>query len=199
VCAGVVIAAAAAPALYSLIFEGGAKQVYDAATRFETEDDARTVGTFGGQVVGSSVGYGGVSKLSGPRPTPGPKTVLTKAQVTHSSPESFKIVSAEGQIEATYNAATQDLFIDLVLAAKKSQGVGTALYTEALSYATSRIGRVESVSGRMAMDNASALAVSKGDIRATPRAKILDKLGFTEHSYNPSSKVAVSKRPNPGQ
>lgn len=84
--------------------------------------------------------------------------------------------------------------VDLVSVdpAFQGQGVGASLYKAALD----QFPNVTRVTGEAAWDNSKALKAT-GDINQTPRAKILSKLGFTDHSYDPQTNKMTSSKPNP--
>ncbi|XYH99955.1 RHS repeat-associated core domain-containing protein [Sorangium sp. So ce1128] len=103
----------------------------------------------------------------------------------------ISIRSARGKILGTYDPKTGNLHINDVAAAPKRQGGGTELYGQIIAEASAR-GQVKSVSGYMSMDNRMS---GKKSISETPRAKTLDKYGYTQHSYDPATKRAVSRKP----
>ncbi len=94
-----------------------------------------------------------------------------------------------GALAATYAAESQSLHIDFVGVATKGQGIGTQLYKQALSAA----GDVNEVVGTAALDNAAA--ISQGGILKAPRTRILQELGFTEHTYDATNATMKSKKP----
>jgi GNAT superfamily N-acetyltransferase len=102
-----------------------------------------------------------------------------------------------GVITGTFNAETKDLHIDYVGVAPefKRQGIGSQLYADIIA-AAEQHGEVRSVSGFMAMDNREAIDKAGGDIAASPRAIILGRLGFTEHTLTAGGN-AVSRKPDP--
>jgi hypothetical protein len=62
-------------------------------------------------------------------------------------------------------------------------------------------GDVETITGKMAFSNAEAIRKT-GDFLQTPRAKALNRLGYTEHTYIPpatgdkANGVLVSRKPS---
>lgn len=72
------------------------------------------------------------------------------------------------------------------------QGIGTRLYKAIIE----GVGRsnVKSVSGEMAQANWTA--IQAGGINNAPRVKILNSLGYTEHVYDPVTRILISSRPN---
>jgi hypothetical protein len=105
------------------------------------------------------------------------------------------ITSARGRIVGQFDPKTGNLHILDVHAVPKGQGGGTELYAQILGEASAR-GQVKSVSGYMAMDNRRAILAAGGDVSKTPRARILQKFGFTEHQYDPGASRAVSRKPD---
>jgi hypothetical protein len=80
----------------------------------------------------------------------------------------------------------QDVWVP---SAQRGSGIGTQLYKDLIG----QYENVQSVTGIAGGDNAAALL--KGGISATPRAKILSKLGFTEHSFDAASDTMTSSIP----
>jgi RHS repeat-associated protein len=149
------------------------------------------------------------AKIPAPRPeelapaaaTPKPPAAPAKIKIettTKVVDGQITIRSEAGLITGTFDPATGNLHVVNVAAAGKRQGRGTELYSQLLTEA-SKLGEVKSASGYMAQDNHRALLQSKGDIRQTPSARIWDKLGFTQHEYNPKTQRAVSKPKPRGQ
>jgi RHS repeat-associated protein len=110
------------------------------------------------------------------------------------------IVPAQGDsllpgIIGTYDANTRNLYIDIINVPKsmQGQGVSTALYQRLLDYVEAEYGPVETVTGKMTMDNKKALL--SGGVGSMPRARSLRTLGYSTSTYDPISGIATSSRP----
>jgi GNAT superfamily N-acetyltransferase len=90
----------------------------------------------------------------------------------------------------------EKLIIEIVQVdeAFEGKGVGTQLYKLLIEEAGGA--NISKVEGFMTFHNAEALE-KYGDIAMTPRAKILSKLGFKYHTYDPTTRTAVSYRFKP--
>ncbi|HYH98779.1 RHS repeat-associated core domain-containing protein [Hyalangium sp.] len=97
-----------------------------------------------------------------------------------------------GGIIGEFNPQSGDLYVHIinVVDKHKRQGLSIELYRKLIESANN----VESITGKMAFDNANAIQKT-GDFRKTPRARALSQLGFTEHSYNPVTGILISKKP----
>jgi hypothetical protein len=100
-------------------------------------------------------------------------------------------------VAGKYNPAARDLFIGMidVPEAMKGQGVSVALYQRLLDIVEATQGPIETISGKLALDNKAALI--SGGIANTPRARALRSLGFTETTFDAATGVATSRRPMP--
>ncbi|MDP1678679.1 MAG: SpvB/TcaC N-terminal domain-containing protein [Candidatus Nitrotoga sp.] len=127
----------------------------------------------------------------------GTKNSSVLSNVSISIEDGFFVVrSSQGKINARFDAKIGKLNINDIEVLEKQQGAGTELYKRAIQEA-SKSGEVKSVVGFMSKDNLRAIKMAGGDINASPRAKILNKLGYTQHAYDPKTKRVTSTKPNP--
>ncbi len=96
-----------------------------------------------------------------------------------------------GGIIGTYSPATADLYVEMVnvVPAFERQGYSRMLYRALLEAS----GDVRTVTGKMSIDNMASIRA--GGIQAAPRTIVLTELGFTEHSFDEATRVAVARRP----
>lgn len=97
-----------------------------------------------------------------------------------------------GGIIGTFDPGSGDLYVDYI---NVFDGyTGKRLQDDLYDALIGAAGDVKSITGKLLGSNLIAIQKAGGDVGAAPRVKALTRLGWTEHSYDPVTGLAVSRR-----